>query len=218
MCSVLEQRTMKRNLTILLTLLFIGFVGLGIYDLRGEHQQLQVREIKLQDSVLELNQVKLEKQLLNDEFEKAIDEKEINEEKARKLEEEKLKLERKADQLERDLRAKASGVQDTSSRVAGASTSHSVSGNKATWLRSSGIPESQWWAVDSIVSRESGWRPQAINASSGACGLAQALPCSKLPCALTDPVCHLKWQHGYVKARYGGYPQAVAFWNANHWY
>ena len=99
-----------------------------------------------------------------------------------------------------------------------ASVSKPVAGNKESWLRASGIPESEWWAVDSIVSRESGWNPNAVNSSSGACGLGQQLPCGKWAGAWNDPVAALKAQYGYVKARYGGYPQAVAFWNSNHWY
>lgn len=93
-----------------------------------------------------------------------------------------------------------------------------ITGNKETWLRQSGIPESEWWAVDYIVSRESSWNPLAVNKSSGACGLAQALPCSKLGSNWYDPVHALKWQYQYVTARYGGYAQAYNFWVANHWY
>jgi hypothetical protein len=93
-----------------------------------------------------------------------------------------------------------------------------VTGNKETWLRESGIPESEWWAVDYIVSKESSWNPLAVNKSSGACGLAQALPCSKLGTNWSDPVHALKWQYSYVTSRYGGYQQAVAFWKINHWY
>lgn len=93
-----------------------------------------------------------------------------------------------------------------------------VTGNKQDWLRSAGIPEADWQYVDFIVSRESSWNPNAKNASSGACGLAQALPCSKLGPNWNDPVTALKWQHAYVSSRYGGYKQAYAFWQANHWY
>lgn len=97
----------------------------------------------------------------------------------------------------------------------------SISGTKEDWLRASGIPQSEWWAVDYIVQRESSWNPNAVNPSSGACGLAQALPCSKIAHAgytWNDPVDALKWQYSYVKARYGSYPQAVEFWKVNHWY
>lgn len=93
-----------------------------------------------------------------------------------------------------------------------------VSGNKASWLAASGIPQSDWTYVDSIVQRESGWNPNAVNPSSGACGLGQQLPCGKWAGAWNDPVAALVAQHGYVKERYGSYAGAVAFWNANHWY
>ncbi len=98
------------------------------------------------------------------------------------------------------------------------STPVQLSGSKNDWLKASGIPESSWWAVDSIVSRESGWNPNAVNAGSGACGLGQQLPCGKWAGAWNDPVAALIAMDNYVTGRYGGWPQAVAFWNANHWY
>ena len=97
-------------------------------------------------------------------------------------------------------------------------TAGSIGGTKQDWMRAAGIPEDQWVYVDFIVSRESGWNPLARNPSSGACGLAQALPCSKVGAGATDPVVALQWQHGYVNARYGGYAGAYEFWQANHWY
>ena len=93
-----------------------------------------------------------------------------------------------------------------------------VSGDKQSWLAASGIPQSEWQYVDYIVSKESGWDPNAVNASSGACGLGQQLPCGKWAGAWNDPVAALVAQYGYVKARYGSYANAVAFWNANHYY
>ena len=93
-----------------------------------------------------------------------------------------------------------------------------VSGDKQSWLAASGIPQSEWGYVDSIVTRESGWNPNAVNASSGACGLGQQLPCGKWAGAWNDPVAALTAMNGYVNGRYGGWPQAVAFWNANHYY
>lgn len=93
-----------------------------------------------------------------------------------------------------------------------------VSGDKQSWLAASGIPESEWHHVDFIVNRESGWNPNAVNPSSGACGLGQQLPCGKWSGAWNDPVAALKAQHGYVKARYGSYAGAVAFWHQHNWY
>lgn len=91
-------------------------------------------------------------------------------------------------------------------------------GSKTEWLAASIIPESSWGAADYIVSQESGWNPNAINASSGACGLAQALPCSKVPGNPYDPIDSLNWMNGYVTGRYGGWEGAVAFKQANGWY
>lgn len=93
-----------------------------------------------------------------------------------------------------------------------------VTGSKADWLAASGIPENEWHYVDSIVSRESGWNPNAVNKSSGACGLGQQLPCGKWSGSWNDPVAALRAQYEYVKGRYGSYAGAVGFWNTNHWY
>lgn len=94
----------------------------------------------------------------------------------------------------------------------------SVTGTKADWMAQAGIPESEWTNVDSIVTRESGWNPNAVNKSSGACGLGQQLPCGKWAGAWNDPVAALRAMTGYVNSRYGGWSGAVAFWNSRHWY
>ena len=140
-------------------------------------------------------------------------------EKQKQLEE----VQKKLEETEKALQAKRSTPQSTVAYAAEAPAStpqrtYTGGGNKEAWMAAAGIPQSEWWAVDSIVSRESGWRPDAVNPNGGACGLAQALPCSKMGPNWSDPVVALKWQYNYVTQRYGGYPQAVAFWNANHWY
>ncbi|MES2630483.1 MAG: ubiquitin-like domain-containing protein [Patescibacteria group bacterium] len=91
-------------------------------------------------------------------------------------------------------------------------------GSKTDWLAASNIPQESWGYADFMVARESGWNPNAINKSSGACGLAQALPCSKLGPDWTNPVVALNWMNGYVNGRYGGWQGAYNFWTANHWY
>ena len=92
------------------------------------------------------------------------------------------------------------------------------SGTKTEWLAASAIPQSAWGAADFIVSQESGWNPNAVNSSSGACGLAQALPCSKVPGNPYDPVNSLNWMNGYVMGRYGSWEAAVEFKRAKGWY
>lgn len=91
-------------------------------------------------------------------------------------------------------------------------------GSPAEWMAAAGIPESEWGYVDAIVSRESGWNPNATNASSGACGLVQAYPCSKVPGNGYDPVDNLRWGAGYAAGRYGGWAAAYEAWNRQHWW
>jgi hypothetical protein len=72
--------------------------------------------------------------------------------------------------------------------------------------------------VQFIISMESGGNSCARNPNSGACGLFQALPCSKMGCSLSDVACQVAWGTNYMVSRYGSTANAVAFWKANHWY
>jgi hypothetical protein len=85
------------------------------------------------------------------------------------------------------------------------------------------IPDAaQYNAFNNIVSHESGWNPSATNASSGAYGLVQALPASKMASAgsdwKTNPATQIKWGLDYMNSRYGSPVQAWNFWQANGWY
>ena len=91
-------------------------------------------------------------------------------------------------------------------------------GTKTEWLSQSNIPVDSWGIADYIVGRESGWNPNAINQKSGACGLAQALPCSKVPGNPYNPVNSLNWMNGYVNSRYGGWQGAYDYWQINQNY
>lgn len=91
-------------------------------------------------------------------------------------------------------------------------------GAPGEWMAAAGIAAADQGYVDYIVSRESGWNPNATNSSSGACGLVQALPCSKVPGNGYDPVDNLRWATGYATGRYGSWAGAYAFWTNNHWW
>ncbi|WP_199548747.1 transglycosylase SLT domain-containing protein [Streptomyces sp. N35] len=85
------------------------------------------------------------------------------------------------------------------------------------------IPDpAQYNAFSQIVSRESGWNHTASNASSGAYGLVQALPGSKMASAgadwQTNPATQIKWGLDYMNSRYGSPVGAWNFWQQHHWY
>jgi hypothetical protein len=82
----------------------------------------------------------------------------------------------------------------------------------------------QWPYFNDLVMRESGWDPSAVNPSSGAAGLAQALPASKYPpgawpyTGKSSAVKQLQWMVDYIAGRYGNPAGAIAFHDANNWY
>ncbi|MFF9121789.1 transglycosylase SLT domain-containing protein [Streptomyces sp. NPDC014889] len=107
------------------------------------------------------------------------------------------------------------------SAPAHAAPRHSAAAAKAAARRM--IPDAvQFHAFSRIVERESGWNPRATNASSGAYGLVQALPASKMASAgadwRTNPRTQIKWGLKYMKSRYGSPAGAWRFWKAHGWY
>lgn len=81
-------------------------------------------------------------------------------------------------------------------------------------------PENAPDAKSFIYFKESGNRPTAVNASSGACGIGQALPCSKLKnvCPDMDYACQDQFFTKYMQNRYGTWENAKAFWLKNKWW
>ena len=84
------------------------------------------------------------------------------------------------------------------------------------------VPGGQFQCFSNIVDHESSWNYHAVNASSGAYGLFQALPASKYSSAgsdwQTNPATQIKWGLNYMNSRYGSPCDAWSFWQANHWY
>ncbi|MGW5968901.1 aggregation-promoting factor C-terminal-like domain-containing protein [Streptomyces sp. NPDC055186] len=80
----------------------------------------------------------------------------------------------------------------------------------------------QYQCFSNIVQRESGWNPTATNPSSGAYGLVQALPATKMASAgsdwKTNPTTQIQWGLGYMNERYGSPCEAWDFWQSNNWY
>ncbi|MER6623719.1 MULTISPECIES: transglycosylase SLT domain-containing protein [unclassified Streptomyces] len=102
-----------------------------------------------------------------------------------------------------------------------AATTTSASSAQATAKKMIG-DSAEFQCFSKIVQHESSWNPTATNASSGAYGLVQALPASKMASAgsdwRTNPATQIKWGLDYMKDRYGSACDAWSFWQANHWY
>jgi TP901 family phage tail tape measure protein len=80
----------------------------------------------------------------------------------------------------------------------------------------------QWGAFDALEKGEAGWVPSATNPTSGAYGLPQALPASKLDAYgdRRDYRVQLRWMMNYIGSTYRDPANAYATWLSRtpHWY
>lgn len=80
----------------------------------------------------------------------------------------------------------------------------------------------QWSDWVSLWNQESGWSATARNASSGAYGIPQALPPTKMPAGAqapaSNPVLQIIWGIQYIAGRYGSPSVAWAHEQSNNWY
>ena len=80
----------------------------------------------------------------------------------------------------------------------------------------------EWTCLDELWTRESGWRMVWNYQGSGAYGIPQALPASKLASAgpdyMTNPATQIRWGLGYIASAYGTPCGAWAHEEADSWY
>ncbi len=98
-------------------------------------------------------------------------------------------------------------------------------GNRATGcalMLDEGFKIAQFPCLDKLWKKESGWNHRAKNPSSGAYGVPQALPGSKMASEGSDwksnPATQIKWGLGYIKGRYGTPCSAWSHSQNNGWY
>ena len=84
------------------------------------------------------------------------------------------------------------------------------------------LSEKDYEALDYIITHESGWNANNINKKSGASGLCQSLPASKMAVSGKDYKTNYKtqinWCILYCNTRYGSIQKAKAFWLKHHWF
>jgi hypothetical protein len=89
-------------------------------------------------------------------------------------------------------------------------------------LASFGWSSSQFSCLEPLWAHESGWNPAATNPSTGAYGIPQAEPGSKMASAgpdwKSDPATQIKWGLGYIKDTYGSPCGAESHEQADGWY
>ncbi|MGW0992658.1 aggregation-promoting factor C-terminal-like domain-containing protein [Streptomyces sp. NPDC002520] len=118
--------------------------------------------------------------------------------------------------------AKAAASRDTVRSSSSFPTQSSYSVAQIQAMARQMVASGQFQCFSNIVDHESSWNYRAVNASSGAYGLFQALPGSKMSSVgadwQTNPATQIKWGLNYMDSRYGSPCEAWSFWQANHWY
>jgi len=105
---------------------------------------------------------------------------------------------------------------------AGAPTPGTVKAFAQELLVGMGLGEDQYSCLVKLWTRESQWQVSAANKSSGAYGIPQALPGSKMASEgadwLTNPETQIRWGVKYIKARFGAPCGALAHSDKFGWY
>lgn len=89
-------------------------------------------------------------------------------------------------------------------------------------MASRGWDDAQFACLVALWNRESGWNVSAENKSSGAYGIPQALPGSKMGSVAADwrtnPATQITWGLGYIDGRYGTPCSAYQHLQSSGWY
>ena len=154
------------------------------------------------------------------------EEKRIAEEKAKAEAEQKAKEEAEAKKKAEELRI-AQSKQVTSR---GGTSVRAATGTKAEYqayaknlcINTYGWTENDFNCLVKLWERESNWNPNAHNKSSGAHGICQALPASKMASEgsdyMTNYKTQIRWGLKYIKNRYGAPANAWAHSQQKGWY
>jgi murein DD-endopeptidase MepM/ murein hydrolase activator NlpD len=133
---------------------------------------------------------------------------------------------KKKDDAERASRSEARSNSSASSSSSSSSSSFpqqsSYTVAEVQSIARSIVPADQFQCFSNIVDHESTWNYKAQNPSSGAYGLVQALPGSKMSSVgadwQTNPATQIKWGLKYMNERYDSPCGAWSFWQANNFY
>ena len=93
---------------------------------------------------------------------------------------------------------------------------------KSILLNEYGFSEKEYTCLDTLWTKESHWNYKARNKSSGAHGIPQALPASKMNVVSTDwrtnPVTQIRWGLRYISIRYETPCKALAKHKRSNYY
>lgn len=227
----------KRNIpyNVILKVLFIIALCIIIYNMITTKDDLKEINNRLNDVITVIDKTQTEQNTLTDKqiqleenmkiLETSKAEKKAKEERIAK---EKAEAEEKAKQEAIKLAQAKTQVTSRGGTISRSSSTVTYSLNeyqsyaRDLCLNTYGWTENDFQCLVKLWNRESGWNPNAHNKSSGAHGIPQSLPASKMASEGTDYYTNgktqIRWGLKYIKGRYGSPSNAWAHSQQKGWY
>lgn len=195
--TIASKQIMKRILVYIISTAVVLTALAGVHTLQAQQQRIQLKSLELSNTANKLKRVQEQYEKVNND--KNSTDKQVED------------LNKQIEELNKQLSAK---------KAAQAASIAAATLNTVKTAQAASVDVSGSDAMSFIFAKESGGNPGAVNASSGACGLGQALPCSKLTsvCSLSDVGCQTAFFTNYANSRYGGWQGAKEFWLSHGWY
>lgn len=227
----------KRNIpyNVILKVLFIIALCVIIYNMITTKDDLKEINNRLNDVITVIDKTQTEQNTLTDKqiqleenmkiletskAEKKAEEERIAKEKAEaeeKAKQEAIKLAQAKTQV-----TSRGGTTSRSSSTVTYSLNEYQSYARDLCLNTYGWTENDFQCLIKLWNRESGWNPNAHNKSSGAHGIPQSLPASKMASEgadyYTNGKTQIRWGLKYIKGRYGSPSNAWAHSQQKGWY
>lgn len=227
----------KRNIpyNVILKVLFIIALCIIIYNMITTKDDLKEINNRLNDVITVIDKTQTEQNTLTDKqiqleenmkiletskAEKKAEEERIAKEKAEaeeKAKQEAIKLAQAKTQV-----TSRGGTTSRSSSTVTYSLNEYQSYARDLCLNTYGWTENDFQCLIKLWNRESGWNPNAHNKSSGAHGIPQSLPASKMASEgadyYTNGKTQIRWGLKYIKGRYGSPSNAWAHSQQKGWY
>ena len=184
-------------------------------------EKIEKGEIDLTQNIPIPKEIQEKIQKEAEEKKKAEEEKKKQEEEARKkAEEEKKKQE--AIKIAEQEKIKVTSRGNLTTRNTSETKAEYQAYAKNLCLNTYGWTENDFNCLIKLWDRESGWNPNAHNSSSGAHGIPQSLPASKMASEgadyYTNGKTQIRWGLKYIKSRYGSPSKAWAHSQQKGWY
>ena len=216
---------MKKSIlagVLILVILIIGYFSYRTIDKRTEEKLVAIQNIDTEEfEIITGMKVQQKYKIIPDEV--------IEQARKEKLEKEKEEAKKKAEEEAKKKAAQKKAAQKKKVTQQKKATTTNVSYSKSDLQQyahdlviSYGWSEYDFECLVKLWNRESGWNPNAVNKKSGACGIPQSLPCSKMSSFgsdyRTNGRTQIRWGLNYIKNRYGSPSQAWNHSQQKGWY